>query len=77
MNGSHKIIKQNRILPFKFKTYESLLACMALLWPTMENPNFESSNIAIVSVSLPEEHVNTAVLVSYKSPGFIPEKIDF
>jgi len=47
---------------------------MALLWPTIANPNFDSSNIAIVSVSLPEEHVNTAVFVSYKSPGFIPKK---
>jgi len=49
---------------------------MALLWPTMANPNLDSSNIAIVSVSLPEVHVNTAVLVSYKSPGLIPEKMD-
>lgn len=66
------IMEHDTDSPFKFNAYDSLLACIALLCPSIAKPDFDSSNIAIVSVSLPEEHVNTAVFVSYKSPGFKP-----
>lgn len=52
--------------------YETRLACIVLLWPSIENAiDFEESNISI-SVSLLDVPMNTAVFDPCRSAGFKP-----
>lgn len=55
--------------------YDTRFACIVLLRPNIENPTCLEESMAIISVSLIAEPMNTAVFVPYKSAGLKPASI--